>query len=158
MLLSILLLILGLIMLTKGADFFVDGACALAQKFKIPSIIIGLTIVAMGTSAPEASVSIVSALKGANGVAIGNVLGSNIANIFLILGVTSSICALTIQKNTIKYEIPFVGFITVLVCALGYYFHSINRYCALILLAFFGLFFVYLFKVYFTTFCNTIFI
>ncbi len=147
MLLSILLLILGLIMLTKGADFFVDGACALAQKFKIPSIIIGLTIVAMGTSAPEASVSIVSALKGANGVAIGNVLGSNIANIFLILGVTSSICALTIQKNTIKYEIPFVGFITVLVCALGYYFHSINRYCALILLAFFGLFFVYLFKI-----------
>ena len=85
MFLNLILLAVGFVLLTKGADFFVDGASALAEKFKIPSIIIGLTIVAMGTSAPEASVSLISAIKGSGGVAIGNVIGSNIANVFLIL-------------------------------------------------------------------------
>ncbi len=147
MLLSIILLIIGLTLLSKGADFFIDGASNLALKFKIPAIIVGLTVVAMGTSAPEASVSIASALKGINGVAIGNIIGSNIANIFLILGVTSIICALNIQKNTIKYEIPFVGFITILLCALGSFFGEVNRLGAIVLLFFFALFFVYLFKI-----------
>ena len=147
MFLNIALLLVGLFLLTKGADIFVEGSSSLARKFKIPSIIIGLTIVAIGTSAPEASVSINSALKGVNGVAIGNVLGSNIANIFLILGLTASICALKMKKNTIKFEIPFVVFITSLVCLMGYYFNSINRMCSLFLLGLFVLFLFYLFKI-----------
>lgn len=147
MIISLILLAIGFVLLTKGADYFIEGASAVAFKFKIPSIIIGLTIVAMGTSAPEAAVSIASALKGANGVAIGNVLGSNIANIFLILGITASICALTIQKNTIKYEIPFVAFITILLCVFGYIFGEVNRICALILLVLFVLFLLYLYKI-----------
>ncbi len=147
MLLSIVLLIIGFILLTKGADYFIEGACAVAFKFKIPSIIIGLTIVAMGTSAPEASVSINSALKGANGVAIGNVMGSNICNIFLILGITALICALPIQKNTIKYEIPFLGFITIVLCAMGYYFGAVTRLCALIFVVLFVVFLLYLLKI-----------
>lgn len=147
MLLTIFILAIGLILMSKGADFFVEGASSLAKKFKIPSIIIGLTIVAMGTSAPEASVSITSAIKGVSGVAIGNAIGSNIANIFLILGITSAICALKLQKNTVKFELPFVILITTFLCGMGYYFNSISRLCAGILLALFILFLGYLFKV-----------
>ncbi len=146
MIISIILLIVGMTLLSKGADIFVDGASNLALKFKIPAIIVGLTVVAMGTSAPEAGVSINSALKGINGVAIGNIIGSNTANIFLILGITSSICALTLQKNTIKYEIPFVGFITILIGIMGYLQGSITRLDAIILLILFILFLLYLFK------------
>ncbi len=147
MILNIILLIIGLTLLSKGADFFVDGSGALAAKFKIPSIIIGLTIVAIGTSAPEAAVSIGSAIKGANGVAIGNILGSNIANIFLILGATSAICPLLIKKNTIKYEIPFVLFITLLLSFIGYYYGNISRLSSVILLILLIIFFLYLFKI-----------
>lgn len=146
MLLTIFILAVGLVLMSKGADFFVDGASSLAKKFKIPSIIIGLTIVAMGTSAPEASVSITSAIKGVSGVAIGNAIGSNIANILLILGITSAICALKLQRNTVKFELPFVTIITVLLCGMGYYFQSISRVCAAILLTLFILFLGYLFK------------
>lgn len=147
MLLSIVLLIIGFALLTKGADYFIEGACAVAFKFKIPSIIIGLTVVAMGTSAPEASVSINSALKGVNGVAIGNVLGSNICNIFLILGITSLICCLPIQKNTIKYELPFLGLITVLLCAMGFYSGAVTRLSGVLLLILFIVFLLYLLKI-----------
>ena len=144
---NLLILVAGLILLIKGADFFIKGASSIAQKFKIPQIIIGLTIVAMGTSAPEASVSISSALKGSAGVAIGNVLGSNIINILLILGLTSAICALKLQKATVKFEMPFLFFITLLLCAMGYFYHSINRIGALILLLLFVVFLIYLFKI-----------
>lgn len=146
MIVSILILIIGLVLLIKGADFFIKGASALAMKFKIPQIVIGLTIVAMGTSAPEASVSINSALKGVTGVAIGNVFGSNIANVLLILGLTSAICALKLQKNSVKYEMPFVFLITVLLCGAGYYLHTLDRVCGLIMLLLFGAFLAYLFK------------
>ena len=130
MIISILILIVGIALLIKGADFFIEGASAVARKFNIPSIIIGLTIVAMGTSAPEASVSINSALKGVSGVAIGNVLGSNIGNILLILGLTAIISNLTLRKNTIKFEMPFLLFITSLLCFMGYYFQEISRFSA----------------------------
>lgn len=146
MLLSFIILVIGLVLLIKGADFFIKGASALALKFKIPQIVIGLTIVAMGTSAPEASVSINSALKGITGVAVGNVFGSNIANVLLILGLTSAICSLKLQKNTVKFEMPFVIFITILLCVMGYLFGSVTRLCAAILLLLFGLFLFYLFK------------
>ncbi len=147
MLLSIFFLIIGLILLSKGADVFIDGASNLALKFKIPSIIIGLTIVAMGTSAPEAAVSISSALKGANGVVIGNIIGSNIANILLILGSASLVTNLVIQKNTIKYEIPFVLFISIMLCVMGYCFNGISRLGSIVLLIFFIIFFIYLFRI-----------
>ena len=145
MILSILLLIVGFVLLTRGADFFVDGASALAQKLKIPAIVIGLTVVAMGTSAPEASISIMSALRNSDSIAIGNVIGSNIANIFLILGITSLISVLTVQRNTLVYEIPFVGFITILLCWMGYQFGMISQSGAFVLLGLFVLFLAYLY-------------
>jgi len=147
MILTIILLIIGFVLLTKGADYFVEGSSALALKFKIPSIIVGLTVVAMGTSAPEAAVSINSALKGVEGIAIGNVIGSNIANILLILGVSSIIYKLMLQKNTIKYEIPFVIFISILLCLYGFIFHEVTRLAALSFVILFVLFLFYLLKI-----------
>lgn len=143
MLLNIILLILGFILLIKGADYFVDGASALAERLHIPAIIIGLTVVAMGTSAPEAAVSISSAMAGSNAIAIGNVIGSNIANIFLILGITALITTLTVQKNTVHYEMPF----TVLLCWFGWQYGIISRFNAGVLLALFMMFLAYLFIV-----------
>ena len=112
------LLVLGFTLLIKGAGFFVDGASKIADKFGISQIVIGLTIVAFGTSAPEAAISISSAVKGNTGIAIGNIVGSNIMNILLILGVTSCITILHVKKNTVNFEIPFVIFIT---CPSGVY-------------------------------------
>ncbi len=146
-LISFLLLILGFVLMVKGADFFIEGASSLALKLKIPQIVIGLTIVAMGTSAPEAAVSITSALKDTAGIAIGNVVGSNIVNVLLILGVTAIMTTLPIQKNTIKYEIPFTCFVSVLLVWMGYYFHIINRLCAFIFIVLFVLFLLYLLKI-----------
>ena len=145
MLLNICLLILGFVLLVRGADAFVDGSVAIARRWHIPEIVIGLTIVAMGTSAPEAAVSIASAFKGANGVAIGNVLGSNIANIFLILGVTATITALSVGKNTIRYEIPFVGFITLLLMWMGARYGMVSHMGAAILCTLFVAFLIYLY-------------
>ena len=145
MLLNLLLLIFGFILLIRGADVFVDGAVAIARRWHIPEIVIGLTVVAMGTSAPEAAVSIVSAFQGADGVAIGNIFGSNIANIFLILGLTSLIAVLSVERNTIRYEIPFVGFITLLLMWMGWRYGMISHACAGILCLMFVLFLGYLF-------------
>lgn len=146
LILQIILLIVGFAMLIKGADFFVDGAAGVADKFGIPQIIIGLTIVAFGTSAPEAAVSITSALKGSASLAVGNVLGSNIMNVLLILGLTAVIRPIKIQAQTYKYELPFVMFSTVLMAVLGYIGSSINLVDGIILWVFMILFMVYLFK------------
>jgi len=135
----------GFVLLAKGADVLVDGASAIARKLNIPEIIIGLTIVACGTSAPEAAVSISSVLHGAAGVGVGNVLGSNVANIFLILGISALITNLYIQKNTANYEIPFVVFVSVLLMYLGWCYGTIYRGGALILFALFLVFLIYLF-------------
>ena len=147
MLWNILLLILGFILLVRGADIFVDGSVAIARRWHIPEIVIGLTVVAMGTSAPEAAVSITSAFYGANGVAIGNVFGSNIANIFLILGVTAMISTLSVGCNTVRYEIPFVGFITLLLMWFGWQYGAISHLSAGILCVVFILFLLYLFRI-----------
>ena len=106
--LNVLFLILGFVFLAKGADFFVDGASSIAKKFKIPQIVIGLTIVAMGTSLPEAAVSIKAAITGNADLSVGNVVGSNILNILLILGVSSVIFPLVIKKLTRRIDIPIV--------------------------------------------------
>lgn len=110
--LKLLLLAVGFTLLVKGADRFVEGACGIADKFGIPRLVIGLTVVAMGTSAPEAAVSITAALKGNADISIGNVVGSNILNIFIILGIASVITSIAVAKTTIRYEIPVMLFIT----------------------------------------------
>lgn len=119
-LIQLLLLIAGFIMLVKGADWFVDGAAGIAEKFGIPHLVIGLTIVAMGTSAPEAAVSITAGLKGNAGITIGNIVGSNILNILIILGIASVITTIAVQKSTVKVEIPYMLLITLLLLVLGY--------------------------------------
>ncbi len=108
MFLNILLLVIGLILLVKGADFFVDGSSKLAKALKIPPLIIGLTLVSLGTSAPEASVSINSSLNGMNDMSISNVIGSNIFNTFLIIGISSLICPLVIGTDVKKYDLPIL--------------------------------------------------
>ncbi len=113
------ILIVGFALLVKGADLFVDGASGIAKKFGISELIIGLTIVAMGTSAPEAAVSIAAATKGSAGISIGNVIGSNIMNIFIILGVVAAITPLKIERSTVRYEMPFTIIVTVLFVLMG---------------------------------------
>ena len=120
---SFILLIIGFFFLIKGADLFVDGAASIARKFNIPSMIIGLTIVAMGTSAPEAAVSITSSLSGQNDMSVANVVGSNFFNILVVLGVSSLISKLPVQKNTIKKDTPFLLIVSGLLLVFG-----INKY------------------------------
>lgn len=141
LLLQIVLLIAGFVMLIKGADWFVEGASKIADRFGIPQLVIGLTIVAMGTSAPEAAVSISAAMKQNAGITIGNVVGSNIMNILLILGITSVITAIQVQRSTVRYEIPFLIAISVLLPALGYIGGTVNRMDGVIL---WGCFITYL--------------
>ena len=116
---QVIILLVGFVFLVKGADWFVEGAASIARKLGIPQLIIGLTIVAMGTSMPEAAVSITAALQQNAGITIGNVVGSNILNIFIILGITALITNVKIQKSTIRYEIPFMIFITIILMICG---------------------------------------
>ena len=118
---SYLILIIGFILLIKGADIFVDGAAKIAKKFGIPSIIVGLTIVSLGTSAPELSVSLIASFEGNNGITIGNVLGSNIFNTLMVLGVTAIIMPIVIKKNSVikDYIINIVVSIVLLVLTFG---------------------------------------
>ena len=125
-LLYLVYVVIGFVLLIKGADFFVDGAVGVATKLGIPHIVVGLTIVAFGTSAPEAAVSIKSALSGSNGIALGNVLGSNIMNVLLILGLTSCVVVLHFREDTIKIDLPFLVFVSILLPVLGLTFHQIN--------------------------------
>ena len=120
MILQLLLLAVGFVMLVKGADWFVDGAAGIARKFRIPQLVIGLTIVAMGTSAPEAAVSISAALKGSADITIGNIVGSNILNILIILGLASLIVPIAVAKATIKVDMPYMMFITAVLLLLGW--------------------------------------
>ena len=116
---NLFMLALGFVLLVKGADWFVDGAAGIANKFKIPQLIIGLTIVAMGTSAPEAAVSISAALKGSAEFTIGNIVGSNILNILIILGLTAVITPVAVAKSTIRVDIPFMLGISALLLIQG---------------------------------------
>ena len=106
MFLSILKLIIGFALLVKGADGFVDGASSVAKKLRIPAFVIGLTIVAFGTSAPELAVSITAALKGSNDIALGNVVGSNMFNTLVVLGTSAAITPIVVDKGMIKRDYP----------------------------------------------------
>lgn len=147
MLLNIFLLVLGFVLLMRGADVFVDGAAAISRRLHVPEIVIGLTVVAMGTSAPEAAVSILGNLHGASGISVGNIIGSNIANILLILGVAACISTLKLACNTVRYEIPFVIFITALLGFIGFRYGEIGRVGATVLLVLFVAFLAYSFMV-----------
>ena len=143
---SIVFLIIGFLGLIKGADIFVDSASQIAAKLKVPLIVIGLTIVAFGTSAPEAAISITSAYQNNAGIAVGNVLGSNVMNILLILGISALICRLPVKKTTFMYEIPFVAFITAVLLLIGYIGGSVDRIDGVILAVLFVVFMAYLFR------------
>ena len=119
MFLQVIILLAGFLFLVKGADWFVEGAASIAKKLGIPQLIIGLTIVAMGTSMPEAAVSITAAMNKNAGITIGNVVGSNILNILIILGITAVITNVAIQRSTLLYEIPFMTVITIVLLIFG---------------------------------------
>ncbi len=151
MILTIIILVLGLVSILYGANIMVDGASSIAKKFNIPNIVIGLTIVAFGTSTPELAISTISALKGSSDIAVGNVLGSNIANIFLILGITAVIYPLNMLKGTVQKEIPFSLLAAALIFILisdtwlnGSSSDLISRGDGIVLLSFLAIFMVYL--------------
>ncbi|HOK40260.1 MAG TPA: calcium/sodium antiporter [bacterium] len=150
MLLNFFLLIIGFYVLVKSADFLIDGSTALAKRLNIPTIVIGLTIVASGTSAPELSVNIIASLAKSNEIALGNVIGSNIANILLIAGISAVFTPLLVKPNTTWIEIPFC-FLSALVTLIlandkiidALSFSYISRSDGIILLLFFTIFLVY---------------
>ena len=146
LILELFLLVLGFTMLVKGADWFVEGASGLAEKFGIPQLVIGLTIVAMGTSMPEAAVSIAAALKGSADITIGNVLGSNILNVLIILGLTAVVTKVAVGESTIKYEIPFVILISIVLMVLGMTGGEISLVEGIVLWIFFLAYMFYLLK------------
>ena len=120
MIISILLLIVGFVLLIKGADIFVDGASSTALNLKVSKMVIGLTIVAFGTSAPELAVSIKALLSGSSDIVLGNVVGSNILNILLILGISSLFSSMVVKDNTVKKEIPLTILFSVLLTVLSF--------------------------------------
>lgn len=154
MIINILLLILGFILLIKGADLFVDGASSVAANFKISKIIIGLTIVAFGTSAPELAVSIKGVLSGSSEIVLGNVVGSNILNILLILGLSSIFSKMGVNDNTVKKEIPFTILFSILLMVISFdnmfdknITNVISRTDGITILLFFSIFIYYLISV-----------
>lgn len=151
--LTYILFALGIILLIKGADWLVDGSSSLAKKLGVPTIVIGLTIVAFGTSMPELVVNIISAIKHNGDIAFGNIVGSNIANIFLILGISAIISNVKVQKSTTWKEIPFslLAVFVLLVFANIFFLDDIRlnvvtRFEGIILLLFFAIFLYYVFE------------
>jgi len=149
--LDYILLLVGFFFLVKGADYFVDGSSDIAKKLRIPSLIIGLTIVAFGTSAPEASVSITASMNGQNGMAIGNVIGSNIFNLLMVIGASGIIKPLLVEKSILSRDFPFlllISIVLVILCADILIFNSsintISRIDSIILLLLFAVFLYYL--------------
>lgn len=142
---DILLLLAGLALIVFGADYLVDGASRIARKAGVSQFVIGLTIVGMGTSAPEFVVSMIGAFKGSADIAIGNVLGSNIFNTLLILGVTAFILPMTITKNNLRRDLPVNLVVTVLFLLLGF-FGGLSRIDGAILLVLFAVYLWYCFR------------
>ena len=145
--LQIALLVVGFVLLVKGADFFVDGSSAIARIFNIPSVVIGLTIVAFGTSLPELAVSLTSAIKEVEGIAFGNVVGSNIVNLLLVGGVACAIAPMSVEKSLMHKDFPFSILITLALLVLlsdqfltGGSRNIISRADGFILLIFFAIF------------------
>lgn len=153
MLLNLLLLIVGLALVVLGANWLTDGAASIAKRFNVSNLVIGLTIVAFGTSAPELTVSLTSALNGNADIAIGNVVGSNIFNILVILGITAMICPLAVSRSTVRVEIPLTILASLVLLFLGadqLFDGEANKLSTgdgLTLLAFFLIFLFYTFSI-----------
>ena len=126
---SAVILVIGFVLLIKGADYFVEGSSSVAKKFKVPSLIIGMTIVAMGTSLPELAVSVTAAMAGNNTLAVSNVAGSNIFNLMVVCGACALFAPLAIEKNTLMKEFPFSILCAGLLVVMGYLVVRPRRWC-----------------------------
>ena len=134
---EILILVIGFVLLIKGADYFVEGSSSVARRLKVPSLIIGMTIVAMGTSLPECAVSVTASLTGNNTLAVSNVVGSNIFNLMVVCGVCALFAPLTIKKDTLQKEFPLSIICAILLMFLGYFGMSLGHVEGVILLIIF---------------------
>jgi len=137
LLLKLVILIVGFVLLIKGADYFVEGSSSVASRFHIPSLIIGLTIVAMGTSLPECAVSITASLANNNALAVANVVGSNIFNLMVVCGASALFVPIAVSKETLKGEFPFSILCAIMLAILGYIGMAVNRFDGIIFLIFF---------------------
>ena len=144
MLWAVVLLVVGFVLLIKGADFFVEGSSSVAKMLKVPSIIIGLTIVAMGTSLPECAVSITASVTNNNALAVSNAIGSNIFNLMVVCGFCALFNPLYVEKSTLKKEFPFSVVCAVLLLVCGYLGMQLGRADGIILLIVFGAFLVWM--------------
>jgi cation:H+ antiporter len=148
-----LILVIGLALLLKGADLFVDGSSKIARMLNVSPLLIGLTIVAFGTSSPEATVSILAALDGSSDISLGNVVGSNIFNITLVVGITAFINPLKVESETVRKEIPFTLLASIALLVLisdvsfqGFNINLLTRADGLIFILFFSIFMYYIFE------------
>lgn len=142
MLIAVAMLLVGFVLLIKGADFFVEGSSSVAKKLRVPSLIIGLTIVAMGTSLPECAVSVTASLDGSNALAVSNALGSNIFNLMVVCGFCALFCPLAVQKETLKKEFPFSIVCAVLLLVLGFFGMSLGHLDGVLMLVIFTVYLV----------------
>ena len=141
-----LLLVVGFVLLLKGADFFVEGSSSIAKRLRVPSLIIGLTIVAMGTSLPECAVSISAAIAGNTGVAVGNAVGSNIFNLMVVCGVCALFCPLTVSRGTLTGEFPFSVIVAAVLMVLGWLGMTLGHIDGFILLVMFAGFLLWMIR------------
>lgn len=139
---AVITLVVGFIFLIKGADLFVDGSASVAKRLRVPSIIIGMTVVAMGTSLPECSVSVTASLTNNNSLAVSNAVGSNIFNLMVVCGICTLFTPLAVQKETLKRDLPFSIVVAGLLLVLGYFGMTLGRLDGLILLVVFAVFLV----------------
>ncbi|MBT3168931.1 MAG: calcium/sodium antiporter [Candidatus Cloacimonetes bacterium] len=147
MILDVLYLVVGFLMLIKGADFLVDGSSSLAKKLRISEFAIGITIVAFGTSAPELVVNIFASISGHHEITFGNILGSNIFNILMALGVSGIIAPLIVKKLSVKKEIVMLMFATVVAFLFVFWDNELSTFDGILMLIFITLFFVYIFGI-----------
>lgn len=143
-LITFLLLIIGFVLLVKGADFFVDGSVSVAARLRVPTLIIGMTIVAMGTSLPECSVTITASLNDQNSLAISNAIGSNLFNLMAICGICSIFSPLKVSRETLKKDLPLSIICALLLLGMGFWHQNITRIDGIILLVVFILFLIYM--------------
>ncbi len=143
---AVVLLIIGFAFLVKGADAFVEGSSSIAKHFHVPSLIIGMTIVAMGTSLPETAVSVTASIAGSNALAVSNAVGSNIFNLMVVIGVCAVLTPVAVQKNSLKIDIPFSMICALLLLVLGHDRMMLTRVNGLILIVLFAFFILYMIR------------
>lgn len=143
---AVLILIIGFVFLVKGADAFVEGSSSIAKHFQVPSLIIGMTIVAMGTSLPETAVSVTASIAGSNALAVSNAVGSNIFNLMVVIGVCAVLTPVAVQKSSLKIDIPFSIVCALLLLVLGHDRMMLTRVNGLILIVLFAFFILYMIR------------